>query len=138
MLPKALKSCPKSNKLPNLVTLIRGTRALYLVQDTDLYDLEYGTYYSFFTPKNVLNESRFDLTKLSFKRSQVNFFTLQIFGSNNFIKNGQPGPFFVCFCLFKQTIQFLKQINVKKCPNVHPVYSTGIRTHDLHNVSLPP
>ena len=31
---------------------------------------------------------------------------------------------------FKQTIQFLQQINVKKC-RVHPVYDAGIRTHNL-------
>ena len=30
---------------------------------------------------------------------------------------GQPGLFFVYFCLFKQTLQFLQQINVKKCPS---------------------
>ena len=28
-----------------------------------------------------------------------------------------PGLFFVYFRLFKQTIQFLQQINVKKCPS---------------------
>ena len=26
LLPKALKSCPKSNKLPNLITLLKGER----------------------------------------------------------------------------------------------------------------
>ena len=35
------------------------------------------------------------------------------------------------FGLFKQSIQFLQQINVKKWPSVHPVYGAGIRTHDL-------
>ena len=29
---------------------------------------------------------------------------------------GQPRPIFVYFRLFKQTLQFLQQINVKKCP----------------------
>ena len=42
-----------------------------------------------------------------------------------------PGHF---FC-FKQTLQFLQQINVK---NVHPVYGAVIQTHDLWNVSLLP
>ena len=42
-----------------------------------------------------------------------------------------PASFSFIFGLFKQTLlQFLQQINVKKC-HVHPVYSTGIRTHDL-------
>ena len=41
-----------------------------------------------------------------------------------------PASFSFIFGLFKQTIQFLQQINVKKC-HVHPVYGAGIRTHDL-------
>ena len=40
--------------------------------------------------------------------------------------------------LFKQKIQFLQQINVKKCPNVHPAYGAAIRTHYLTNMSLHP
>ena len=36
---------------------------------------------------------------------------------------------------FKQTIQFLQQIDVK---NVHPVYRAGVPTHDLWNMSLRP
>ena len=43
-----------------------------------------------------------------------------------FKKWANPGLFFVYFRLFKQTIQFLQQINVK---NVHPVYIARIRTH---------
>ena len=44
-----------------------------------------------------------------------------------------PAYFSFIFGLFKQTI--LQQIYVKK---VHPVYGTGIRTHNLRNVSLFP
>ena len=40
-----------------------------------------------------------------------------------FLNMGQPGPLFVYFCLFKQTLKFLKQINVK---NVHRENSDGI------------
>ena len=47
---------------------------------------------------------------------------------------GRPGLFFVYFRLFKQTPEFLQQIYVK---NVHPVYTAGIRTHDLHRCSRP-
>ena len=50
---------------------------------------------------------------------------------------GQPRPLFRFFGLFKQTIQFLQQINVKKC-HVQPVYNTGIQTHDLLNMSSLP
>ena len=53
----------------------------------------------------------------------------------NFFKWAIPGLFFVYFCLFKQTLQFLQQINVK---NVHPEYGAGIRTHNLRNMSLLP
>ena len=54
-----------------------------------------------------------------------------------FCKNGPtPASFSFIFGIFKQTtIQILKQINVK---NVHPVYGTRIRTHDLSNMSRHP
>ena len=43
-----------------------------------------------------------------------------------FEKMGQPPPLFrFIFGLFKQTLQFLQQINVKKC-RVHLVYSVRI------------
>ena len=47
------------------------------------------------------------------------------------------GIFLVYFCLFKQTLQFLYQIYVKKW-YVHPVYGTMIQTHNLWNMSLLP
>ena len=39
------------------------------------------------------------------------------------------------FVFFKQTLQFLQQINVE---NVHPGYGAGICTHNLLNMSLLP
>ena len=42
--------------------------------------------------------------------------------------------FLFIFGLFKQTVQFLQQINVKKS-HVIAVYGAGIRTHDLSNRS---
>ena len=46
---------------------------------------------------------------------------------------GQPQPLFGLFIsLFKQTIQFLQQINVN---NVHGVNVAGIWTHNLSNMS---
>ena len=50
---------------------------------------------------------------------------------------GPPGLFFFIFGLFKQSIQFLHQINVKKI-HVHPVYGAGIQTHNLSNMSCLP
>ena len=48
----------------------------------------------------------------------------------------QSGLFFILFSVFfKQTIQFLQEINVK---NVHPVYGARIWTHDLSNMSHHP
>ena len=54
-----------------------------------------------------------------------------------FFEMGQPRHLFCFFGLFKQTIQFLQQFNVKKC-HVHPVYSAGIQTHGLSNMSRLP
>ena len=51
-------------------------------------------------------------------------------------KWAKPGLFFIfIYILFKQTIQFLQQINVK---NIHPVYSAGIITYYLSNMSRHP
>ena len=48
----------------------------------------------------------------------------------------RPRPLLRLFAVFfKQTIQCLQQINMK---NVHPVYSAGIRIHDLLNTSCLP
>ena len=55
-----------------------------------------------------------------------------------FLNGPTPTSFSFIFGLFKQTIQFLQQINVKKCPNVHPVYSAGIKPHNLSNMSRQP
>ena len=72
------------------------------------------------------------LTGLDFAK-QVNLWTVVFFK-----KNGPtPASFTFIFALFKQTIQVLQQINVKKC-HVHPVSSAGIQTHDLWNMSLLP
>ena len=58
--------------------------------------------------------------------------------SNVDLKNGPTtASFSFIFSLFKQTIQFLQQINLKKCSNVHPVYGAGIQTFDL-SVELSP
>ena len=54
--------------------------------------------------------------------------------SLRYMKNG---PFLASFSFIfvfpNKTLQFLQEINVK---NVHPVYSAGIRTHDLRKMSL--
>ena len=57
----------------------------------------------------------------------------------SFYKNGPtPASFsFIFGLLGKTSLQFLQQINVKKCL-VHPVYGAGIRTHNLRNMSLLP
>ena len=57
--------------------------------------------------------------------------------ANFFLKKwANPASFSFIFGLFQTNINtILQQINVK---NVHPVYGTGIRTHDLLNMSLLP
>ena len=64
---------------------------------------------------------------------------MRIFQSYSFFKNGPTqASFLFIFNHFKQTIQFLQQINVKKCLNVHLVYDARIRTHNLQNMSCHP
>ena len=44
-----------------------------------------------------------------------------------FLKNGPtPASFSLIFGLFKQTIQFFATNQCEKCPNIHPVYCSGI------------
>ena len=52
-----------------------------------------------------------------------------------FFNGPTPASISFIFGFFKQTMQFLQHINVK---NGYPVYSTGIWTHDLSNVSRHP
>ena len=49
----------------------------------------------------------------------------QIDKNNDISYRTNPGLFFVYFRLFKQTLQFLQQMNVKKCPS-------SIRRWDLN------
>ena len=65
-------------------------------------------------------------------------FALHLFKILLFLNGSTPASFSFIFGLFKQTILFLQQINVKKCQNVHPVYGAGIRTHGLLNLSRHP
>ena len=50
-------------------------------------------------------------------------------------KMGHPRPLFRLFSVFSKKHQFYNKLMWK---NVHPVYGTGIRTHDLQNMSLLP
>ena len=52
-----------------------------------------------------------------------------------FLKWAILGLFFIYFRLFKQTLQFLQQINVK---NVHPVYGAGDSNPRLSEHDSPP
>ena len=53
------------------------------------------------------------------------------------LKGTTPASFSLIFGLFKQTMQFLQQINVKmsKC---HSLFVARIRTHDLKKLSHHP
>ena len=52
-----------------------------------------------------------------------------------FLNGPIPSSFSFISVIFKQTLQFLQQINVN---NIHPVSSAGIRTHNLLITSLLP
>ena len=52
-----------------------------------------------------------------------------------FLNGPTRSLFSFIFGLFKQTVQFLQQINVK---NDHPIYGAGIWTHNLPNMSRHP
>ena len=54
-----------------------------------------------------------------------------------FLNVPNPASFSFIFGLFKQTIEFLQQINVKKF-HVHPIYGPAIRTYNLSNMSRLP
>ena len=53
------------------------------------------------------------------------------------IKMGQPRPLFSLFLVFSNKHHY-NFYNKYVWKNVHPVYCTGIRTHDLQNMSLFP
>ena len=56
------------------------------------------------------------------------FFKYPVIADMFFLNGPTPASFFIYFRLFKHTLQFLQQINVK---NVHPVHNAGIWTHNL-------
>ena len=77
--------------------------------------------------KLILPTETKDTNIIFFQRSELK---LNVFFKK---KMGQPRTVFHLFSTFQTHITFLQQINVK---NVHPVYSDGIRTHYLWNISL--
>ena len=100
-----------------------------------------STYILTYLPTNIPTYlSTFDCT-LGMSKLQQSFLKKfpqhsDILSTNLFLKKwANPGLFFIYFCPFKHTTQFLKQINVK---NVHPVHGARIRTHNLWNMSLLP
>ena len=70
-----------------------------------------------------------DSLKLCYQGSEFQLFLLL-----TFLKMSQPRSLFRLFRPFKQTLQFLKQINVQKCPS--SISGAGIQTHNLLIVSL--
>ena len=74
-------------------------------------------------------------------KQQSLYMKLSKFGHNKqlailFKKWANPGLFLFIFGLFKQTLQIF---TTNKCEKItHPVYGTGIRTHDLRSVILLP
>ena len=75
--------------------------------------------------------------KYSFVKRQNEALNEELLGTYlpSFFKCAILGLFFVYFCLFKQTLEFLQKIYVK---NVHSLNGAGIWTHDLQNMSFLP
>ena len=57
---------------------------------------------------------------------------------NVFLNGLTPASFSFIFGLFKQYNTISTTNQCEKCPNVHLVYSAGIQTHDLLNMSRQP
>ena len=55
--------------------------------------------------------------KQCFEEKQLRLHSQPLGHTSFFLKRANPGLFFIYFCLFKQTLQFLQQINMKKCPS---------------------
>ena len=53
-----------------------------------------------------------------------------------FLKWANPGLFFVYFHLFKQTLQFSQQINVKKCPSSIQSWDSNSQPYDYESPHL--
>ena len=75
----------------------------------------------------ILNVVRWEKKEILDKNFEIKKERFERIGSeyNIFIKRSLLRLFSV---FFQQTIEFLQQFNLKKCPNVHPVYSAGIWT----------
>ena len=59
-------------------------------------------------------------SKFSSHNSPISYSAISFWlvNKNVFLKKWAiPGLFFICFRLFKQTLQFVQQINVNKCPS---------------------
>ena len=67
-------------------------------------------------------------------KSYWNRFTSLVF-QGCFFKKGHTGLFFVYFRFFKQTLQFLQQISVQRCPSSN---GAGIQTYNPCNIESPP
>ena len=72
------------------------------------------------TPKSIVTNLIMNLNFLDFM------------GDFSFLYGPTPASISFLFGPFRQTIQFVQQINVK---SIHPVYGAGIRTHDLSNIT---
>ena len=75
-------------------------------------------------PSTVNTSTRTPTSTRKIYRSSFRYESTRI---KAFLKWAISCLFSIYFCLFKQTLQFSQQINVK---NVNPVYSAGIRTHN--------
>ena len=73
---------------------------------------------SLFSFSYFLKTFLYSFISLTLKSFSIISLSCVFFYQKNVFKNGpNPGLFFIYFHLFKHTLQFLKQINVKTCPS---------------------
>ena len=103
---KAFKTCPKSNKLSNLVTLV-------IITTADPHSAQNCC--SSPSTKELLNWAVQEKRCQEWHHSQLHFLIYpKIWAIRicTFLKRAILGLFFIYFCPFKQTLKFLQQIYV--------------------------
>ena len=118
------------------VKRLRKCNSLYLLSNKNDFILKVQTFVDMWKVFEIFATIPSQRIRKSNRGKWLNFEMVFAIKVRLFFKKlAIPGLFFIYFRLFKQTLQFLQQINVK---NVHPEYGAGIQTHNHWNISLLP
>ena len=131
---KVFKGCPKSNKSPNLVTMI--------VNDVSKQQIGWAIFilnilghylalrFSYISIADLVRSENLSSFFRGQQCDQIGQFSVL------FLKIGQPRPLFRLCLVFSN--KHYNYYNKYMWKNVHLVYGARIRTHDLWNMSLFP